>query len=451
MIYDTFMGNDEFDMLECRLVELAAIPDLVHVLVEADVDHQGHPKPYHFTENAERFAAWGDRLRIVRATGLPSAVEHPDPWSREHAQREHLRDGLHDASPDDVVLHGDLDEIPTEVFVRNVRPHRFVTAGMRFHPFAVDWLHPEMWPGTVAGYVRDITSFSAMRDARLSGQAIPYSGWHFSWVGGQAYQRSKLGAFCHPEVAAWSKDHIDRDDFYRHGYHVDGTRLEAVEVDGDWPRWIRDLRCPEHWFRPRGQREDITVRAGSILGPGARGNFTEDWFGEPSQRAIAELYGKVKGLPGAIIEVGCWQGRSTCALANAAHPAVVHAVDTWQGSPGEISAELAAGRDVYAEFAANVAELTAGNVEPHRMGWREFFADWSKPVRFLHIDAEHTYTEVRDNILAALPLMVPGGVICGDDAHHPPIRQAVLDVFGPTGRPTYQTATLWWHQIGGDL
>jgi predicted O-methyltransferase YrrM len=46
------------------------------------------------------------------------------------------------------------------------------------------------------------------------------------------------------------------------------------------------------------------------------------------------------------------------------------------------------------------------------------------------IDAEHTYEEVRDTIEAFRPLMAPGGIICGDDVHHPPIVRAVVDTLG---------------------
>ena len=167
--------------------------------------------------------------------------------------------------------------------------------------------------------------------------------------------------------------------------------------------------------------------------------FTEEWFCTESQAALASLADRTSHLDGAVIEVGCWEGRSTIALANAVHPAVVHAVDTWQGSPGEISADLASQRDVYATFCDNIDQSTAGNVEPHRMGWREFFATWDGPIRLIHIDATHTYDEVRDNIQTALPFVVPGGVIAGDDNHHPPIQQAVWDTLGNA----WLTATLW--------
>lgn len=170
--------------------------------------------------------------------------------------------------------------------------------------------------------------------------------------------------------------------------------------------------------------------------------FHEAWFGPDSCKALADLYHEVDHLTGDVVEVGSWEGRSTIALAAACAPSLVHAVDTWLGSPGEISADLAAERDVYAEFMANLRLAGAANVVPFRMGWRDYFARFRQPVRFLFIDATHSYEEVRDNVAAALPLMVPGGIMCGDDQHHPPVRRAVVEVF-PEAKAI---ATLWVHK-----
>lgn len=167
--------------------------------------------------------------------------------------------------------------------------------------------------------------------------------------------------------------------------------------------------------------------------------FGEQWFSVESQSALADLARGVRDLDGAIIEVGCWTGRSTCALANAVWPDQIHAVDTWAGSPGEISEQLAQGRDVFAEFQRNVTEYTSGNVVTHRTDWRSFFADWDEPIRLVHIDATHTFEEVRDNIIEVLPRIVKGGVICGDDNHHPPIQRAVWETLGNA----WLTASLW--------
>lgn len=158
--------------------------------------------------------------------------------------------------------------------------------------------------------------------------------------------------------------------------------------------------------------------------------FLENWFSDQNCKVVAELAASTVTLEGDIIEIGSWAGKSTCAIANAVAPQTVIAVDTWEGSPGEISEYLAGKRDVFAEFMANVNELTAANVIAYRMGWREYFSKRADRVKFCFIDAEHTYDEVKDNIETVLPLMVPGGIICGDDVQHEPIQRAVLDVLG---------------------
>ena len=156
--------------------------------------------------------------------------------------------------------------------------------------------------------------------------------------------------------------------------------------------------------------------------------FTENWFHHASCDRLAQLGRQVDNVPGMIIEIGSWEGRSTSVLANAIRPRIVHAVDTWQGSPGEISSDLAAERDVYATFQRNMDALTGGNVTPHRCGWRDFFLDHTEQIALVFIDAEHTYREVFDTIQTVLPYMAPGGVICGDDAHHPPVAKAVMEL-----------------------
>jgi predicted O-methyltransferase YrrM len=171
--------------------------------------------------------------------------------------------------------------------------------------------------------------------------------------------------------------------------------------------------------------------------------FTEEWFSDAACDVLGALAAKVRMLRGRIVEIGSWEGKSTCALANASFPGVVHAIDTWAGSPGESSEQLAAERDVYETFTRNVAELTQGNVRPHRTNWRDYFRHAAFPCRLVFIDAEHTYREVFDTITKVRPLMVPGGVICGDDWHHPPIRQAVADTLGPVN----SNGPVWWQEV----
>lgn len=249
LIIDTFMINNELDMLECRLTEIGDVVDYV-IAVEANVDHQDHPKPFHLSENIERFDAWGDKLIVVRAKGLPTLEDDPDPWAREHGQREFTFEGLAaiGAGPDDIVMHGDVDEIPTALIARNIRPQGFVSFTQRGHFWSCRWLYPEPWFGTVAGRVRDIVSFGAMRDTRNIGRKIPNGGWHLSWLGGPEVAMRKVGSFCHPEVKDRIVDGLSSDQFLRQGIHVDGAVMTRCEIDHTFPKWVREGRCPESWL-----------------------------------------------------------------------------------------------------------------------------------------------------------------------------------------------------------
>jgi hypothetical protein len=262
LVVDTFPFNNEMDLLQCRLEEMAPAVDFF-VAVEADVDHQDHPKPYHLTENLDRFAPWSEKLIVVRASGLPTHADDPDPWARELAQREYLFEGLqqinqrHELSKDDIVLHGDVDEICRALHTRNVRPRgRFVTFEQRLHCFAVDWLHPDPWGGTVAATLADFarlgsTPFQKLRNTRNANEVLPDSGWHLSWLGGKEAALKKLGSFCHPEIADRTLVGLTSDLYLREGFHVDGRRMTPVDVNEEWPAFIRERRCPSEWFRPR--------------------------------------------------------------------------------------------------------------------------------------------------------------------------------------------------------
>lgn len=262
LVVDTFPFNNELDILQMRLEELYDAVDRF-VLVEATKDHQDHDKPLWYMEHRERFAPWADKIVHVVAGPMPSMAEDNDPWAREHAQREFIADGLAaiGVTDNDVILQSDVDEIPMALHARNVRPGgKAWSFGQRGHFWAVDWLYPEPWFGTVAATVRTISAlhpthrFAYMRDLRLVCECPPHlqgAGWHFSWLGGAAAAMRKVGSFCHPEVEDRIVNGLASDRFLRDGVHVDGKQMLPVEVDDTWPAFIRERRCPETWWRKR--------------------------------------------------------------------------------------------------------------------------------------------------------------------------------------------------------
>jgi predicted O-methyltransferase YrrM len=156
--------------------------------------------------------------------------------------------------------------------------------------------------------------------------------------------------------------------------------------------------------------------------------FVENWFTDTSCATLAELVRQVEDIPGRIVELGSWEGRSTLAIADATDRPV-DAVDTWRGARSDgYQQKQVKVRDVFAAWSANLAGHP--HVTPYRMDWRRYTSTVDGDVALVFIDADHTYDEVTAQIGAFLPLMSPGGIICGDDYPMVQVWTAVRDRLG---------------------
>ena len=251
-VIDCFIFHDELDMLECRLEALSPFVDRF-ALVEAGQTFQGDRKPFYFLRNEKRFAPWKDRILWLGTNELQGETT----WEREYAQREHFRRLRTFGVPlDALILNGDVDEIPTRAAVvaagKLAEEGLFSAFDYRLCCFAVDWEYPTPLRGTVAGKLGMIESFAEMRRKRDVVEGIQNAGFHFSWLGGKAATLRKLDSFSHTEIKDAVRPGLEADNYLTEGRHVDGAKLVPIEVDGSFPAFIRERRCPANWFRPRG-------------------------------------------------------------------------------------------------------------------------------------------------------------------------------------------------------
>jgi hypothetical protein len=259
--------DSEFDLLECRLVQSEDLPVYRHVLVEAPLDHRGHPKPLYYAENRSRFAAWEDRIVHIVAEDLPTAEQAADPWVREAAQRDATAAALGGVTGDDWLIIADLDEI------LNARAIEYIQAGQRgileltVCIFAVDWLWGQMkcTPVMPAAFLGKYGSVhEARRQPWHEGPVLPGGGHHLTWLGGQDKVRAKLAAYPHTEVEPGVLAALENDAFIRQGtnpfrpYMGWGPEmLTPADVDETWPKYIynrvtgKKPCAPPEWFRPR--------------------------------------------------------------------------------------------------------------------------------------------------------------------------------------------------------
>lgn len=169
--------------------------------------------------------------------------------------------------------------------------------------------------------------------------------------------------------------------------------------------------------------------------------FNENWYDNRQIKELEELLSKVKDIEGDIIEIGVWEGKSTFTISNQLFPQPVIAVDSWLGNVYEDTQtsklgfkthptlEILNKRDVYSVWKDNIEDYKTNhdgvsNILEYRgdcFKFIELYKSGKLPfevfgkIKFVHIDADHHYDSVKKTIDELIPLMIPGGVMCGDD------------------------------------
>lgn len=147
---------------------------------------------------------------------------------------------------------------------------------------------------------------------------------------------------------------------------------------------------------------------------------------------------------GVILEIGSFKGKSTVGLASVAMryglgPVVT--VDPHSG-PSVTDPDVGASGSSWDDFRAS---LRAGGVESaveaHREYSRDLARGWTRPIRFLWIDGDHTYRGSKEDIDLFRSHLVSGAIVALHDVLHTfegPVRvfaEELLDSdrFGPAG------------------
>lgn len=230
MIIDIFPFFNELDVLELRLRHFDTLetrPDRV-VVIESTQTFSGIDKPLFYLQNRERFAAWQDKIthlviepdgyllskdgHTVHVGELPNLVPDgiPSNWHNELQQRNAAILALNDADPSDLILIGDVDEIPHKI-PQDLGPLQVLQYRQAFYYYTFNHRRGEPWIGTkvtTAGMLLNHSAEEIRQWGRL--EAYPSSvvwgevdgGWHFSHLYGSdvARYQTKLAAGSHQEL-----------------------------------------------------------------------------------------------------------------------------------------------------------------------------------------------------------------------------------------------------------
>ncbi len=176
-----------------------------------------------------------------------------------------------------------------------------------------------------------------------------------------------------------------------------------------------------------------------------------------------------------IAEIGSWKGMSTAVLAQTVKPfnGVVFAIDHWQGSIGVPEHKQAETRDMLSNFRHNMKALGLLDIVHPMIMDSKTAAGMFKDnyLDMVFIDADHSYSHIKEDIEMWLPKLKPNGIIAGHDceekytkfgeyiktinehleedaiigACHPGVVKALYDVL----RDDYNIvpdSTIWWRR-----
>lgn len=166
------------------------------------------------------------------------------------------------------------------------------------------------------------------------------------------------------------------------------------------------------------------------------------WFNASQQKAYDLFVSQAKD-DDEILEVGALFGKSTCYLGaklkKSGKRVHVTVVDPWDlsGIQAEMQQKFKkqGSTDMFGAFMENVANTGITDmITPMRMmsdAAFEQFVKQEKLFKFIMIDGDHSYAQVKKDIQNALRCIAPGGIIVGDDfSGGGGVARAVREVLG---------------------
>ena len=151
----------------------------------------------------------------------------------------------------------------------------------------------------------------------------------------------------------------------------------------------------------------------------------EGWFYKPDILCLwlIDLIQKRMEIPGDLCEIGVYHGKSLLLLANLRRPdEIIYGFDDFRGKKEQIVREVL---ESYA-YSTEGVTLIAGNVQDNDN--EKLKTTLSAPLRLLHIDGGHTYSECMHDLVSFGYFLGQGAVIAVDDyfdREYPGVSSAV--------------------------
>lgn len=261
---DTFLFNNEFEMLDIRLSIMDSYTDL-WVIAEGNRTLTGIEKPYYLSDNLDYYRCrYGDRFRIIQV----DLHEIDLPWDRSTHSRRMIQQGLIDLEYDAIVSHSDLDEVINPEKLLDIvsyvtKKGAPVSCNLQMYVGQFDRFCPRIWAGNVVAR-KDMfgdpnylyKGASTKRKRRQHCVVFPdIAGWHWTWIGNDEVIKKKTQS----TIAPYGRDpdQVLKDLRNNKTHRAVNHKIYTVLHDPEYPEPVNDiLNLYPYWSK---QQDDSTL------------------------------------------------------------------------------------------------------------------------------------------------------------------------------------------------
>ena len=252
-IYDCFQYFNEDHIVDLRFNILDKLVDYF-VISESTKTHQGKPKKINFDlKKFSKFrnkiifvtAEYKDKIKFNNHTGGESLIE-------QH-QRNSLIEGIKDASPEDLIILSDSDEIPDLTKLSKINDKKkFIAFSQKMFMYKLNLqnLNESNWIGSRITKKKYIKSMQDLRNLKFKNypfwrfdklnQQIINGGWHFSYLQTPNQILDKIKSFSHGEYnnKNINEKNIEEKILNNKDIFERDIELKKINIDNTYPEYI---------------------------------------------------------------------------------------------------------------------------------------------------------------------------------------------------------------------
>lgn len=209
MIFDGFTFFNEIDMLELRLETMWDYVDKF-IIVESRKSFTNIDKELNYEKNKDKFKKYWGKIEYIVIDEFPTECKNA--WDREHYQRDAIYQGIKNASPNDILLISDVDEIISPYGVRRAekilkkKPQEVLRLELLNCWYFLNYVDYKLFfLGAPVAYTfgkKDNANKNLLPQAARDWKKcenVQCAGWHFTYMGGMDIIKNKIRSFSHQE------------------------------------------------------------------------------------------------------------------------------------------------------------------------------------------------------------------------------------------------------------